>query len=123
MKPRLVESVQNDAGKEIKKYPAKEYKELFEPEMAEKLKTYMASVIKYGTATRLNQYANLRVYGKTGTAEIDSERNSNSWFIGFAEQKDTKENYTIVVVTENIPDGTYPAPAVTIAGQVLKVLD
>ena len=37
--------------------------------------------------------------------------------------QDTKENYTIVVVTENIPDGTYPAPAVTIAGQVLKVLD
>ena len=57
--------------------------------MAEKLKTYMASVIKYGAATRLNQYANLMVYGKTGTAEIDCERNSNSWFIGFAEQKDT----------------------------------
>ena len=92
-------------------------------EMAEKLKAYMGAVVEYGTAERLNHYSNLTVYGKTGSAEIDSERNINSWFMGFAENANTNENYTIVVVAENVASGTSPAPSVTIANQILKVLD
>lgn len=123
MEPRFVESMKDTSDHTIKTYGSKTYKTLFQPEMAEKLKAYMGAVVEYGTAERLNHYSTLTVYGKTGSAEIDSERNINSWFMGFAENANTNENYTIVVVAENVASGTSPAPSVTIANQILKVLD
>lgn len=123
MEPRFVENIKSAGGKTVKTFPEKSYTALFEPEMAAKLKEYMRSVTEYGTAERLNGYENLTVYGKTGSAEIDSERNINSWFIGFAENEENGKSYTIVAVAENVADGTSPAPAVTITNQILKVLD
>lgn len=123
MKPYFVEKIVNTDNKTIKSFAADEYKSLFDKDMAETLKEYMRSVVEYGTATRLNNFTNLTVYGKTGSGEIDSAKNINSWFIGFAENEETTENYTIIVVAENVPDGTSPAPSVSIANQILKVLD
>ena len=91
--------------------------------MADNLKKYMRSVVEYGTAKKLNSFEHLTVYGKTGSAEIDSDRNINSWFIGFAEDEENEKSYTIVVVAENVPAGISSAPSVTIANQILKVLD
>ena len=54
---------------------------MFEEELAEKLKSYMRSVVEYGTAKKLNSFEHLTVYGKTGSAEIDSDRNIHSWFL------------------------------------------
>lgn len=123
VRPKFVREIKNVDGKVVKTEESRNYKQLFQPEMAEKLKDYMRSVVEYGTAQRLNQYENLTVYGKTGSAEIDSERNFHSWFVGFAENEKTDDNYTIVVITEKMPHGTSPAPSVTIANQILKVLD
>lgn len=123
MEPFFVESIKGASGNTVKTFSAKSYKTLFDADMAEKLKGYMRSVTEYGTASRLNNFSNLTVYGKTGSAEIDSERNINSWFIGFAENEENTKNYTIVVVAENVASGTSPAPSVTIANQILKVLD
>ena len=123
MEPYFVESIKGASGKTVKTFSAKSYKTLFDEEMADKLKQYMRSVVEYGTAKRLNSFDNLTVYGKTGSAEIDSARNINSWFIGFAEEKESEKSYTIVVVAENVAAGTSPAPSVTIANQILKVLD
>jgi peptidoglycan glycosyltransferase len=123
MEPSFVSKITDARGNTVKTYQAKTYKTLFEPEMAEKLKSYMRGVVTYGTATRLNNFENLTVYGKTGSAEIDSARNINSWFIGFAENENTGASYTVVVVAENVAEGTSPAPAVSITNQILKVLD
>lgn len=123
MEPYFVESIKGASGNTVKAFSAKSFKTLFAPDMAEKLKNYMRSVVEYGTAKRLNNFENLTVYGKTGSAEIDSERNINSWFIGFAENGENERSYTIVVVAENVAEGTSPAPSVTIANQILKVLD
>lgn len=123
MEPYFVQQIKNADGKILRTTQVKNYKTLFDPDMADTLKTYMRSVVEYGTATRLNKFENLTVYGKTGSAEIDSQRNINSWFIGFAEQESSNKNYTIVVVTENVADGISSSPSVTIANQILKVLD
>ncbi len=123
MEPYFVERIEGASGNTIKTFSPKNYKTLFEEELAEKLKSYMRSVVEYGTAKKLNSFEHLTVYGKTGSAEIDSDRNIHSWFIGFAEDDENQKSYTIVVVAENVSAGTSPAPSVAIANQILKVLD
>lgn len=123
MEPYFVESIEGTSGNTIKTFSPKSSKTFFEEEMADNLKKYMRSVVEYGTAKKLNSFEHLTVYGKTGSAEIDSDRNINSWFIGFAEDEENEKSYTIVVVAENVPAGTSSAPSVTIANQILKVLD
>lgn len=123
MEPYFVESIKRASGDTIKAFSPKNGKTFFEEEMADTLKQYMRSVVEYGTAKKLNNFEHLKVYGKTGSAEIDSDRNINSWFIGFAEDTENEKSYTIVVAVENVASGTSPAPSVTIANEILKVLD
>lgn len=119
MKPMFVERIENTYGSTVTKYEPEEYTRLFSKEQADVLKEYMRSVVETGTAVRLNQFKNLTVYGKTGTAQIDNGNAANSWFIGFAE-KDGK-NYVITVVCEEVAKNI--SPAITVAGDILKVLD
>ena len=72
-----------------------------------------------GTAIRLNDFKNLTVYGKTGTAQTDNGNKSNSWFIGFFE-KDGK-SYSIAVVCEDVPGNV--SPSITVTKDILKTLD
>lgn len=123
MEPRFVTSIVGASGKTLETISEKTAKTLFSAERAEELKTYLRSVVEYGTAKKLNDFTNLTVYGKTGTAEINSEGNVHSWFAGFAENNATGKNYTIVVVAENLEPGISPAPSVAIAKEILKVLD
>ena len=119
MEPMFVEKVENTNGNIIEEYETKEYKRLFSEEDTTTLKTYMRSVVEKGTAIRLNQFKNITVYGKTGTAQINNGKNANSWFIGFAE-KDGK-SYAIAVVCEKVSNNI--SPAIVVARDVLKVLD
>lgn len=119
MKPMFVERIENTYGSTVKKYESEEYSRLFSSDQADTLKKYMRSVVETGTAVKLNQFKNLTVYGKTGTAQIDNGQSVNSWFIGFAE-KDGK-SYVITVVCEKVAGNL--SPAVSVADHVLKVLD
>jgi len=123
MEPYFVESIKGASGNTIKTFSPKNGSTFFDEEMAAILKKYMRSVVEYGTAKKLNNFEHLTVYGKTGSAEIDSDRNINSWFIGFAEDEENEKSYTVVAVAENVASGTSPAPSVSIANQILKVLD
>ncbi len=120
--PRIVSSIKGSRG-EVRIIDSGKDILLFTEDECRMLKPYLRSVVDYGTARALNSFEHFTVYGKTGTAEIDSLGNANSWFSGFAESTDKEQSYTIVVVVENIDSDTSPAPAVSVTKEILKVLD
>lgn len=119
MEPMLVEKIENPYGKTVESFKPKEYKTIFSKVQAENLKPYLRSVVEEGTATRLNDFKNLTVYGKTGTAQTDNGNKSNSWFIGFFEKNG--KPYSVAVVCEDIPSNV--SPAITVTKDILKTLD
>jgi len=119
VKPKFVTSIENAYGRNIKNFKSEEYGRLFSKELAAKMQENMRAVVEGGTATRLNDFNNLIVSGKTGTAEINNGKNINSWFVGYAEKKDKK--YTVVVVCENVDANT--SPVIPVTEELLKTLD
>ena len=84
MKPYLIDRIENDDGRNVKKFQPKAYGELVTTTEANILCEYMKGVCEYGTAARFFGDAPYSVAGKTGTAEYDNEGNCNSWFVGFS---------------------------------------
>ena len=115
MKPYIVSKVTNHNGYVINKYKTSKYGEIFTSDEIDVLTEAMGDVVKYGTGKRL-QNDNYNVYGKTGTAEIDSGDNAHSWFVGFAENGNDK--IAVCVVMEEMPPGS--TWAVPVAGQVFE---
>ncbi|MBR2191481.1 MAG: penicillin-binding protein 2 [Eubacterium sp.] len=109
MKPYLVDSVVNSYDVIVKTTDPDEYKEIIPEENAKKLKSYMRSVCKYGTANMM-AYSSYKAYGKTGTAELNSDDDINSWFMGFA--KKGKKKIAIAVCLEDIKQGSGSATSV-----------
>ena len=109
MKPYLVDSVINSYNVIVKTTDPDEYKEIIPKDEAKKLKSYMRSVCKYGTANMM-AYSSYKAYGKTGTAELNSDDDINSWFMGFA--KKGKKKIAIAVCLEDIKQGSGSATSV-----------
>ncbi len=82
---------------------------------AEQLRGYMRYVVTNGTAKSINSKS-YTVYGKTGTAEYNSDRDSHSWFVGFAE-KDQKK-VAVAVILEGV--GGTSTSATSAAGKLFK---
>ena len=103
MKPYMVKYVENYQGKVIKETDNEKYGSFFTEDECEVLKKYLREVVLSGTASELNieQYT---VYGKTGTAQIDSGDNENSWFIGYGEKDG--EKLVVAVVFEEVKPGS-----------------
>ena len=71
---------------------------------AKKLRKYMRKVITDGTGSIMN-VSSYRAYGKTGTAEYNSDKNdTHSWFVGFAKKGDKK--IAIAVIMEGAGAGS-----------------
>lgn len=84
MKPYLVDRVENYTGGVVKKNLPKKYATLMTSEEASQLKTYLSSVVEYGTGAALKNDT-YTVAGKTGTAEYSTDKDkSHSWFTGFS---------------------------------------
>ena len=109
MKPHLVDSVVNSYDVIVKTTEPDEYKEIIPEEEAKMLKSHMRSVCKYGTA-RMMAYSSYKAYGKTGTAELNSHDDINSWFVGFA--KKGKKKIAIAVCLEDIKQDSGSATSV-----------
>ena len=109
MKPHLVDSVVNSYDVIVKTTEPDEYKEIIPEEEAKMLKSHMRSVCKYGTA-RMMAYSSYKAYGKTGTAELNSDDDINSWFVGFA--KKGKKKIAIAVCLEDIKQDSGSATSV-----------
>lgn len=118
MKPRIVSKIIDKKGNTIENTDISQYGSLYTKNEADLLKKYLGEVVNSGTATKLkNDKAD--VYGKTGTAQIDSNGLANSWFVGGIETQDKK--LAISVVIEKVDDNT--SPAVSVTKDIIKTLD
>lgn len=82
---------------------------------ANTLKMYMQQVVEAGTGTGA-RIAGIKVCGKTGSAEVDTQENANAWFVGFLDEE--THPYAIAVVVENAGGGG--SVAAPIARQVFQ---
>ncbi len=119
MEPRFVKEITDNRGNIIKKYESEEYVELYSEKDSKMLKEYLREVVNSGTAYRLKNDT-MDVYGKTGTAQINTTGMADSWFVGGIEAENGK-TYAIAVVLENVSENT--SPAVVVTKEILEVLD
>lgn len=109
MKPYVITEIQSSEGKTLEEYKPEEYKRLLSAEDSALLKEFMREVVTSGTGTKLNT-ENYMAYGKTGTAQINDGSQTNSLFMGFAENNG--KAIAICVVMEDMPEGsTFAVPA------------
>ena len=88
MKPHFVSSIEDSDGNTVKTFNPSVYTQLLTSDEAAFMKDSMRAVITEGTAIILSYDGNYYAYGKTGTAETNSNKEENydhSWFTGFAE--------------------------------------
>ena len=83
---------------------------------AHKLKELLRSNVEnyYGDST----FPNLQMCGKTGTAEVGSDKRPHAWFVGFSQRTDLP--LAVVVIVEN--GGSGLAKAAPIANRVMQEL-
>lgn len=106
MKPLLVSSITDYNGSIISEFNPEKYKRIMSKTESQNLKEMMEAVTDYGTG-RIFKSASYKTGGKTGTAQIDSKNNVNSWYVGYASKG--KKDYSISVVIEDVPDGSVKA--------------
>lgn len=108
MQPYLVDKVKNINGGVIKETKTKELDDPLTKSECQTLKKMLRKVITNGTGTKAysSQY---NVYGKTGSAEYNSAKDSHAWFIGCAE-KNGKKIVVSVLVENGDSGGRVAAP-------------
>lgn len=117
MEPRLLMRARNHSGGLRYSYEPKPYRTALSKEDADDITEAMREVVLRGTGTRANVNG-LKVCGKTGSAQIDAQDETNAWFIGFID--DERFPYALCVVVEDAGSGG--AVAAPIAGQLFQYL-
>ena len=109
MEPYIIDSIQNDEGTLVKSYSQTEYGNILTTVQAEELQEYMRSVVTDGTGSKL-QSDLYEAYGKTGSAEFNSNKNeTHSWFVGYAKSGD--KEIAVAIVLEGAGSGSaYAVP-------------
>lgn len=108
MQPYLIDNVKNIDGGVIKETKTSKLSEPLKASECETLKKMLRKVITNGTGTRAYS-SHYNVYGKTGSAEYNSEKDSHAWFIGCAE-KNGKKIVVSVLVENGDSGGRVAAP-------------
>ncbi|MBQ4638957.1 MAG: penicillin-binding protein 2 [Clostridia bacterium] len=78
------------------------YRTAMQPQTALTLKSYMRTVVTSGTGTGAN-IPGVQVCGKTGSAEVDTQENTNAWFVGFIDEE--AHPYAVSIVVEDAGGG------------------
>lgn len=108
MEPRLLMSAVGAGGVRRLSFESAVYRTAMTPEIARTVSEYMRDVVVNGTG-RNAAVSGLRICGKTGSAEIDTQENENAWFVGFID--DDAHPYALcVVVAEGGTGGSVAAP-------------
>jgi peptidoglycan glycosyltransferase len=94
--PRLVQSYQDFAGSEIRRFEPAQVSQAISPATAAVLRQAMVSVVAQGTG-RQAQIPGVEVAGKTGTAQRGEGQNPNVWFVGFAPANSPRVAVAVVV--------------------------
>ncbi|MBQ8082406.1 MAG: hypothetical protein IJ240_10980 [Clostridia bacterium] len=120
MEPRLLERAETAAGAERLHFTSAVYRTpLTDPDTIHSLRSYMYDVVNTAGGTgRAASLIGWRVCGKTGSAEIDGQENTNAWFTGFIDSE--KAPYSVAILLEDVGGGgTYAAP---LAQKIFKYL-
>lgn len=109
MEPYIIDSIENDEGTSVKSYTATSYGNILTSVQAEELQEYMRYVVTDGTGSKL-QSDLYEAYGKTGSAEYNSNKNeTHSWFVGYA--KSGEKEIAVAVILEGAGSGSaYAVP-------------
>ena len=118
MKPRLIERVTAPDGRVRTRVNPDQYQRVMTPQAARAVGAMMAQVVEEGSGTAA-ALKNIRVAGKTGTAEVDNGASNQAWFIAFAPVDDPK---MAIAVTIQRTQGTGGEEAAPIAARVLEAL-
>ncbi|MBE5783682.1 MAG: penicillin-binding protein 2 [Clostridiales bacterium] len=102
MEPRILEKVTAANGTVRTEFVPRIYKKPLTQAHAELLTEYMRAVVTGGTGTAAG-ISGVKVCGKTGSAEIDTQENTNAWFVGFLDEGDSP--YALAIVVEDAGGG------------------
>ena len=102
MEPRLLLSATARNGNLRTESSPRVYKKALPEETAAQIKEYMRAVITGGTGTAA-AVSGKKVCGKTGSAEIDTQENTNAWFVGFLDESTAP--YSLAIVVEDAGGG------------------
>lgn len=117
MEPKLLLGVTNNAGVSRFDFFAREHRIALDKSTADTIADYMREVVRTGTGTRAG-VSGIPVCGKTGSAQIDGQRETNAWFVGFID--DPKYPFAVCVVVEDAGGGG--SAAAPIAGELFKFM-
>ncbi len=117
VRPYVVSEVINCNGKVVKRFEHEEKEQIIYENELEFINSCLSEVVETGTAKALSG-AEYKVYGKTGTAEYNSNGDSHAWFIGYADYGNRKVAVSIIVEDS----GTGSDYAVPIAKKIFDTL-
>lgn len=108
VKPVLVKEIISKDGTLLDSFKVEVLSSATDIFTANEVKNMMVDVVKYGTGKNA-KIDNIRVAGKTGTAENPSG-NSHAWFIGFAPAEDPEVAIAVILEEEGSSGGEAAAP-------------
>lgn len=117
MEPKLLEKAVSQRGKIRTERTEKVYRTAVSGQIADTLKEYMYATVQSGTGTGAAVPGH-RICGKTGSAEIDGQEQTDAWFVGFIDEEE--HPYAVCVMIRDAGGGgTYAAP---VAQKIFKYL-
>jgi peptidoglycan glycosyltransferase len=123
MEPHVMSEIQDAQGGTVRHFAPKVWKRAMPSAVADQVTAMMIDVVNQGTGTPA-QIPGVQVAGKTGTAQVEGQREPNAWFIAFAPAQSPK--YAVAVLVEQGgnqgSDATGGQVAGPIARQVLQKL-
>lgn len=108
MEPYVVDHVESADGTIVKKFMPTQYGELMVANEAKALKGLLEKVVTEGTGSALRTDA-YTVAGKTGSAEVEKDKETHAWFVGYA-PADHPKIAVCVLVEEGGSGGQTAAP-------------
>jgi peptidoglycan glycosyltransferase len=109
MRPYLVESIADPAGRALSVAHPKPWKTACDPGTAGAVRDMMVAAVRSGSGRRA-AIPGVTVAGKTGTAEVGKNVPTHAWFIAFAPAEDPRVAIAIVLENAGV-GGQVAAPA------------
>ena len=117
MEPKILLQASNAAGNTRGSITPRVYKTPLKAHEADVIADAMRAVVTSGTARRA-AVSGLKVSGKTGSAQVAGQAETNAWFVGFLDEPDLP--YAVCVVVEDAGGGGQAAAP--LAGTIFSQL-
>ena len=112
MRPYMVDRIENVDGAEIRSFGPKTYGNIMTGDDVRHIMPLLKAVCEYGTASYYLADQPYYCGGKTGTAEVDDDGRTNSWFVGYAGSKEDSADIVVSIVVEDYSENEISATSV-----------